>query len=237
MSMNMPRNPSPVSPMPAPDSASRSRNLGIAVMVSLVIVCVGLYALARLKQNDSEVGRSDYPVADFISAAQALEVEPVAEWSRVEGDGFSIYLPERLNPLDEVEFRQMVSASIVGSQGATMLMMAVDADLTQFGTNVMVSAIPISGDMSPGTYVSGVADEMKAQGYSIKDKSVYELEGRSVGRLIYEATTAQGHRASGVQFAYPEGQTIWVVTGTALSAELHDWLPVFEAIAGRLEFE
>jgi hypothetical protein len=237
MSMDLPRNPPPVSPVPAPDSPSRSRNLGIAVVVSLVIVCVGLSALAQLRKQNAEVGRSDYPVADFSSAAQALEVEPVAEWSRVEGDGFLIYLPERLNPLGEAAVKQMVSGSNVDLASAKVLLIAVDADASRSGTNLTVSTIPSSGDMSPSKYVSGVANEMKAQGYSIKDKSVYELEGRRVGRLIYETTSAWGYRSSGVQFMCTQDQTIWVITGTVMSAELHDWLPVLETIAGRFEFE
>jgi hypothetical protein len=212
------------------------RNHVAAALVSVMIGLGLLLLIADFQHQGEEIGESLDSNQDFGGAARALEVEPAAEWHMVKGDGFSLYLPQRLEPLNGAEFEHIIGASTVDPNSARTVLMALDSRRTHFGTNVTVTAISVADTITPGEYVASVAGEIQTDGYSIKDQLVYQLEGRSVGRLIYETTTAQGHRASGVQFAYTEGRTIWVVTGTVLSAELHDWLPVFETIAGRFEF-
>jgi hypothetical protein len=236
MSTDLPRGLSLTTRMRARSLSLRCRNHVIAALV-LVMIGVGLLLLvADFQHQGEEIGESLDPDQDFRGAAHALEIEPVAEWRMVKGDGFFLYLPQRLEPLSEAEFEHIIGASVVDSSSARTVLMALDSHRTRFGTNVTVTAISVADTITPGEYVVSVASEIQIEGYSIKDQSVYQLEGRSVGRLIYETTTAQGHRASGVQFAYTEGRTVWVVTGTALSAELHDWLPIFETIARRFEF-
>jgi hypothetical protein len=237
MSTDSPHTSSSSSPPRVSRLSSGCRNRIIATLVSAAIVVGLLLLVADFQHQGEEIGESRDSNQDFGSATRVLEVEPAAEWRVVQGDGFSIYLPQRLEPLSAAEFERITGASMIDLSGAKTMVMALDAHRARFGTNVTLTAIPVADNMTPGEYVSSVASEIKTDGYSIKDQSVYELEGRSVGRLIYETTTAQGHRASGVQFAYAEGRTIWVVTCTALSAELHDWLPVFETIASRFEFQ
>ncbi len=210
-----------------PDPDRRSRNLSFAVVVSLILVCGGLFVITQLSQDDEKVGESDYPVKKYADAAQVLEIEALNEWNEVEESSFTIHLPRRLKPINEMETTQIA----VAGSGPNLLLGAMDQDAPVSGINVMVMMMPGTGDMTPAKYVVGVAKEMKAGGYSIKDKSSYDLGGERVGRLVYEATGASGQRLSGVQFVFARNGTIWAIVGTGMTSVFDDWLPVFEVIA------
>jgi hypothetical protein len=214
-------------PYPPPASKppdNRSRNLLMAVVVSVVIVCIGLFVVAQLANRD-KIGKSDYPVKSFAVARTKLGIEPVPQWQSFDGSDFTVYLPKRFEPLSD-----SVQPSPPDLSGGQVLLIAADTANTTFGTNIMLMAMPASSDMTPGKYAWGTADEMKKGGYQIKDKSAYDLSGRSVGRLIYETTTLSGQLAAGVQFAIIENDTLWVIIGTVPSRDLSNWLPVLQEI-------
>ena len=152
----------------------------------------------------------------------------MSQWNRLAGDGFTIYLPGRFEPLGDAG--QPTAPDLHGGQ---VRLIVVDTDNALVATNIMVMALPASPGMTPGKYVLGTADELKRSGYQVEDKSVYELSGRSVGRLIYENTSLFGQRVSGVEFAYVNGETLWVIMGAVPSRDLENWLPVLEVITGR----
>ena len=113
--------------------------------------------------------------------------------------------------------------------------MARDTASLLFGTNIILMSMAASSGVTPGKYVWNTAALMKKEGYQIKDKSAYQLDGRAVGRLIYETTTPGGQHATGMQFVYVEDGTLWVIVGTVSNSDLDNWLPVIQEIARRFE--
>lgn len=232
MSMDIPTSQPPYVPPPLPTLTppdNRIRNLVIAVVVSVVIVCMGLVVIAEFANRD-RIGKSDYPVKNFADAIIELGIGPVPQWNRLNGNSFTIYLPGRFEPLSGSMHPTPPDLS-----GGQVLLIAADTDSILFGTNIMVMVLPAARGMTAGDYVRGTADEMKRGGYQIKDKSAYDLSGRSVGRLIYETTTFSAQLASGVQFATIEDGTLWVIVGTVPSRDLNNWLPVIEEIMRKFE--
>lgn len=227
--------PPPAVPPPPPqaggDSAQRSRNLGLTVVISFVIVCIALTIIAQIAKKEQYP--SGYKPMAFEAAAQMLGIEPVAEWQSIEGAGFSVALPARLQVLDDAQLQTMVSGADDDVQG-TIRVLAIDTQNTSFGRNLMLSAIPTTGSMTASKFVSGTAGEFKKGGYTIKDVTSYRAGDRRMGRLIYEGTTLFGQK-TGMQIATIHDTTIWVVTGTVQSWELDVWVPVFEMIATTLE--
>jgi hypothetical protein len=217
---------------------SRNQKRMIVVVVLAVMALAALAILvAFLRSNDNGIGESDYRIEDFERSAQTWDIEPIAEWRAVEGDGFTLYLPQRMEPLSDAEFEQRYGSGSLGANGARVVMLVMDEASDTFGINVTINIIPLTEDMTPAEYVAGVAKEMNSNGYSIEDRSVYQLGNRQVGRLIYKPTSPLGLRMTGAQFAYVESRTIWVVTGTVMSDWFATWLPVFQEIARQFEFE
>jgi hypothetical protein len=229
MSFDIPTSPPPYVPPARRSPDNRSRNVAFAVVVSLVIVCGGLTVIAQLANYD-RIGPSDYPVRNFSTAMMLLGIEPPPQWQPFEAHDFTIYLPGRFEPLSAAE--QPPATDLHGGQ---VRLMARDTASLLFGTNIIVMSMAASSGVTPGKYVWNTAALMKKDGYRIKDKSAYQLDGRSVGRLIYETTTPYGQRAAGMQFAYVEDGTLWVIAGTVSSSDLDNWLPVLQEIARRFE--
>jgi hypothetical protein len=229
MSFDIPTSQPPYAPPVRPPADNRSRNLVMAVVISLMIVCGGLTVIAQFINRD-RIGKSNYPVKNFSSAMMLLGIEPPPQWEFFEGRDFTIYLPGRFELLSTAE--QPPTPDLHGGQ---VRMMARDTASFLFGTNIIVMSMAASADVTPGDYVWSTADLMKKGGYQIKDKSAYELDGRSIGRLIYETATPYGQRAAGIQFAYVEDGTLWVIVGTVAGSDLDNWLPVLQEIARRFE--
>lgn len=229
MSFDIPKSPSPYLPPARPSPDHRSRNVALAVVVSLVIVCGGLMVIAQFANYD-KIGPSDYPVRDFSTAMMLLGIEPPRQWQPFETHDFTIYLPGRFEPLSTAE--QPPAPDLHGGQ---VRLMARDTASLLFGTNIILMSMAASSGVTPGKYVWNTAALMKKEGYQIKDKSAYQLDGRAVGRLIYETTTPGGQHATGMQFVYVEDGTLWVIVGTVSNSDLDNWLPVIQEIARRFE--
>ena len=223
-------------------SKSKTQNYILAAIVSLIIVCVGLAFVANQINNNEtpedtdQLEKSDYPVKPFASAAETLEIETINQWTVYPGEGFTITLPERLEIMSDDEFQAMMeAANYAQPDDSQFYLMALDADATLNGVNITLNSIKTTGGMTPDNYVTGTANEFEAAQYTVDDVSAYELGGNRVGRLIYSRPSTQAGSLTGVQFAFIQNRTIWVVTGTGVSAEFEDWLPIFEAIAREFE--
>lgn len=242
---------------PPPPKDNKTRNYFLAVIVSVIIVCIALMAVARsleseIEQRDRDATNfyesfredplvsearllrlttSDYPIGSFTEAAQALGIEPVDEWQTFAHGNVNIRLPHSMYQLTEAELDALAQQGAMDSDDLDGLFAAMDDSSITTGLNILIQSIPTTSDMFPALYVVGVGAEVRANGLTIKDMAAYAVNGREIGRLIYERRGTDTS-FSVVQYAYvPYKKTVLLITISCTSDSFDMWLPVFEAIA------
>ncbi|MBI5960408.1 MAG: hypothetical protein HY866_16830 [Chloroflexi bacterium] len=229
---------------PRQKSPDKAKIYLITAVVSVVIIGLILYVASQTLSEDKHdtptpqpEPSSSYNIKPFVIAANTLGIDAINTWNKVEQGDFTAVLPPRLKALSEDELAARIRDQNVQIPDASILLMALDEKTDFNEVNVTITRILSTSSMTPEVYAEGVAAEFNENKYTIEDIFAYQLGSRRVGRVIYSKTfsTPVIGPFSGVHFAYVQDNVIWVITGTALSADFDDWLPIFEVIAREFE--
>lgn len=214
--------------------------LGAGACAVFAVLGVMLYQLFLAPPLAVEVAAP--PLATPTPTLTLLPAETaIPGWARYEGNGASLWLPERyvggdlskdLNPVLErllalgPEYEEMAQA-IQQNPGA-MALWAFDPEVNDGGLLTNVNVVQEEGlpSVTAADYVDVLTEQLPAD-FSVTSRTAVSLDGYEGQQMVIESSLG-GAEIVQMSYVVKEGDAIWAITYSTPADEYAGRLPTFE---------